>query len=65
MKKTNKKKKKNIPIKLKEEVWLKYFGKVYEHKCFIDWCTNTINVFNFETGHDIPESKGGSIDIFN
>ena len=65
MKKTNQKKKKNIPIKLKEEVWLKYFGKVYEHKCFIDWCTNTINVFNFETGHDIPESKGGSIDIFN
>ena len=65
MKKTNQKKKKNIPIKLKEEVWLKHFGKIYEHKCFIDWCTNTINVFNFEAGHDIPESKGGSIDIFN
>ena len=65
MKKTNQKKKKNIPIKLKEEVWLKHFGKIYEHKCFIDWCTNTINTFNFEAGHDIPKSKGGTIDIFN
>lgn len=57
--------KKNIPIKIKEEVWLKQFGKIYEHKCFINWCHNTINVFNFEAGHDIPESKGGTIDIYN
>lgn len=58
-------KKKNIPIKIKEEVWLKQFGKIYENKCFINWCHNTINVFNFEAGHDIPESKGGTIDIYN
>ena len=41
-----KSRKKTIPIKLKEEVWLNHFGKVYEHKCFIDWCHNEITVFN-------------------
>ena len=61
----NQKKKRNIPIKLKEQVWFNHFGETYKHKCFIDWCTNTINVFNFEAGHDIPESKGGSIDLHN
>ena len=35
-----------IPIKLKEEVWLRYFGKVYEHKCYVHWCKNIINVFS-------------------
>ena len=66
--KNNKKKnnkKKNIPIKIKEEVWLNHFGKVYENKCFVSWCHNMITVFNFEAGHDIPESKGGTIDLFN
>ena len=65
MPKKKKYQKKNIPIKIKEEVWLKQFGKIYEHKCFINWCHNTINVFNFEAGHDVPESKGGTIDIYN
>ena len=63
--KPKKARKKNIPIKLKEEVWLNHFGKVYEHKCFIDWCHNNITVFNFEAGHDVPESKGGTIDLYN
>jgi len=65
-KKDQKKKgKQHIPIKLKEEVWLNHFGKVYEHKCYVDWCSNNVTVFDFEAGHDVPESKGGTIDLFN
>lgn len=57
--------KKKIPKKIKEQVWLNYNGKIYSKKCFIDWCTNDINVFNFHVGHNIPESKGGETDISN
>jgi len=57
--------KKAIPVKLKQQVWLNHFGKVFENKCFIDWCDNNINVFDFEAGHDIPESKGGKINLHN
>jgi len=52
-------------VKLKQQLWLNHFGKVFESKCFIDWCDNIINVFDFEAGHDIPESKGGKIDLHN
>ena len=68
MKKIKKKKmykKKNIPKAVREQVWLQTFGKVYENTCHIHWCKNIINVFDFHTGHDIPESKGGSLDINN
>ena len=40
-------------------------GKKYEKKCYIPWCTNTINVFDFHVGHDVPESHGGALDINN
>ena len=55
----------NIPKAIREQVWLKSFGKVYENKCYIHWCTNIINVFDFHVGHDIPESKGGTLDLLN
>ena len=58
-------KKQSIPKAIKEQVWVKYFGKKFEHKCYIDWCDNTINVFNFHVGHDKPESKGGKLTIEN
>ena len=58
-------KKKQIPKAIREQVWIKYMGKVYQHKCAISWCTNTIDVFNFQAGHNIPESKGGDISINN
>ena len=29
------------------------------------WCQNRINVFDFQVGHDKPESKGGTLDIDN
>lgn len=57
--------KKKIPKKVKEEVWYTNFGKKYEKKCYISWCSNKINVFNFHVGHDIPESKGGTDEINN
>jgi hypothetical protein len=56
---------KNIPKALREQVWLKYFGPVFEYKCYINWCKNKINVFNFECGHNIPRSKSGKTDINN
>lgn len=46
-------------------MWISKFGKKYESKCFIPWCQNTITVFDFQCGHDIPESKGGKTDISN
>ena len=54
-----------IPKALREQVWLKYQGKKYEKKCHIQWCNNLINVFNFQVGHNIPESKGGETVIEN
>ena len=58
-------KKSNIPKALREQVWIKYCGKKFDTKCPVSWCTNRINVFDFEVGHEIPESKGGPTDIHN
>jgi len=58
-------KKTNIPKAIKEQVWLVNFGEVFKKSCYVHWCNNTINTFDFHVGHDIPESKGGTLDIFN
>lgn len=57
--------KERIPRALREQVWVKYVGKRYQRKCWIPWCKNTMTVFDFHMGHDIPESKGGTLDITN
>jgi len=54
-----------IPKALREQVWLKYIGKKYHDKCHIMWCKNDIDVFNYQVGHNIPESKGGATVIDN
>ena len=54
-----------IPGALREQVWRTWIGRKFEHKCLVTWCENIITVFNFETGHNIPESKGGSLNIDN
>jgi 5-methylcytosine-specific restriction endonuclease McrA len=54
-----------IPKRLREVVWNTYNGDKYSSKCHVTWCNNIINVFNYQVGHDIPESKGGSLDIEN
>ena len=58
-------KKATIPKAIREQVWLQNLGKVYEHKCYVWWCHNTITVFDFHVGHDKPESKGGTLEISN
>lgn len=54
-----------IPKALREQVWLTHIGKKYDSKCHISWCKNRITVFDFQSGHNIPESKGGATDISN
>ena len=58
-------KKKNIPTALRREVWIKHNGKVFNAKCKVSWCNNEISPFNFECGHNIPESKGGKTNLDN
>jgi 5-methylcytosine-specific restriction endonuclease McrA len=55
-----------IPQALREQVWLTFCGdKWFKHKCLVTWCGNVITPFNFEVGHNVPESKGGPTDISN
>lgn len=58
-------KKQTIPVALREQVWITACGRVFEHKCITPWCKNIITVFDFESGHDIPESKGGPTTLEN
>ena len=57
--------KKKIPKKIKEQIWINYNGEKYSAKCAIRWCSTQLNVWNFQAGHNIPESKGGSIEVDN
>lgn len=57
--------KEHIPKRIRELVWTTYNGEVFTNKCYVYWCDNKINVFNFQTGHDIPESKGGTLELDN
>ena len=55
----------SLPKRIREVVWNTYNGETYSSKCYVPWCSNIINVFNYQVGHDIPESKGGTYDIGN
>lgn len=57
--------KQKIPAAIREAVWIKRCGRVFEHKCLTSWCPNTITVFDFQSGHNIPESKGGKTIVDN
>lgn len=63
--KRGKTRKQTIPVRLREAVWTAQMGKVFEGKCYVTWCNNIITVFDFQCGHDIPESKGGQTTIQN
>lgn len=54
-----------IPKAVREQVWLVHIGPKFQNKCKVSWCTNTMNVFDFQCGHNIPESKGGATDVNN
>ena len=58
-------KKKRIPRALREQIWIKRNKGKFEVKCPIKWCRNRINCFNYHSGHDRPESKGGATNIKN
>jgi len=54
-----------IPKALREQVWIQYAGRQFERKCLVPWCKNTMTVFDFHVGHDVPEYKGGKTEIEN
>jgi 5-methylcytosine-specific restriction endonuclease McrA len=54
-----------IPKALREQVWVTYAGRVFQRRCLVPWCQNTMTVFDFHVGHDVPESHGGATDIGN
>jgi 5-methylcytosine-specific restriction endonuclease McrA len=60
-----KKGKDKIPKALREQVWIHYLGNVCHAKCPIIWCKNRISAFDFHVGHNVPESRGGTLDIKN
>jgi len=50
----------------RQAVWNKHFGeKCGRHKCYVSWCRNHITTFDFDVGHNKPESKGGSSKLSN
>jgi 5-methylcytosine-specific restriction endonuclease McrA len=57
--------KKKIPKALREQAWVHHMGPTFDAKCPTTWCSNRINVFNFHTGHKIPECKGGPTTLEN
>jgi len=57
--------KKSIPSALRQQVWIKNIGNKFSGKCTTRWCKNKITVFNYETGHDVPESCGGKTVLEN
>ena len=58
-------KKASIPKALREQVWIQTMGRTFQKKCYVHWCENVINVFDFHVGHDKPESEGGTLEITN
>lgn len=54
-----------IPRALREQLWIIKVGRVFESKCKIIWCGNRMTVFDFQCGHNIPESKGGATSLDN
>jgi len=48
-----------IPKAMREQLWLRDIGHAFEGKCMTAWCANRVSVFDFQCGHNVPESKGG------
>ena len=64
-KKKIKKKKKKIPLAMRQNIWVKHFDESFKNKCYVSWCPRMITCFDFQVGHNIPESKGGKTDESN
>jgi hypothetical protein len=63
--KHKKKRKQRIPLAVRQAVWQSQFGETFKHKCYVSWCHRIISCFDFEVGHNIPESKGGTLNLDN
>jgi len=50
---------------MRQTIWIKHNKKTYKHKCYVSWCDRIITCFDFQVGHNIPESKRGKTDIDN
>jgi hypothetical protein len=57
--------KKPIPKALREALWIKYHGQTFRAKCLTSWCPNTVTAYDFQAGHNVPESKGGPTTLEN
>jgi len=56
-------KRKSIPATVKKNLWIRFNGKKYKSPCFV--CKEIIDIHNFEAGHVIAASQGGSDNISN
>jgi 5-methylcytosine-specific restriction endonuclease McrA len=54
-----------IPKAVREQLWVRDIGEKFYGKCKTSWCTNRVSVFDFQCGHDVPESKGGPTTLEN
>lgn len=57
--------KQKMPKAVREQLWLRDMGRKFEGKCMTSWCRNTITLFDFQCGHNVPESKGGETTLDN
>ena len=48
----------SIPRAVREQVWLKKLVDM-SNECQVTFMKNTITVFDFLLGHNVPVSKGG------
>jgi hypothetical protein len=60
-----KKHKDKIPKAVREQLWLRDVGEHFYGKCKTPWCRNRVSVWDFQCGHNIPESKGGATNLEN
>lgn len=63
--KSTKCKRSKLPFGLRSNVWTKYNGEVFNAKCYVKFCNQTVTPFTFEVGHNVPVSKGGCNSITN
>ena len=57
--------KQRVPAALREAVWVRHNGRAYDAECAVRWCETALTPFSFEVGHNLPESRGGTLDIDN
>ena len=58
--------KKRIPKTLRRDIWEKIHGpNLAKGKCYVKWCNRILDKMDFQAGHNIPESKGGTIAATN